>query len=346
MNILVFELLALLFPLGVHDSIAIIVIVHLDSCGFFYSSLHVSGDFMMHYCRISRYFGAIVPAVFNVFSSEGFLVINCIIGEQTLASLSSRFDDTLDIISLVVCGYRVIHWYESVAWIPNVIAFIAMLAIGYPQLRENLSAHVPSATPANIMSFASFLASNIIGRCSTIPDYDVYHSPDASSHLCQCQLHLDLFLSKKVTGQALGAAFAAAAPSMPAWNAGFDNSSSVGGLLHSVLLPTGAFGKILTALVALSISGACAPSIYTCSNSFMAIIMWFAAVPRWVYFLGDVHDFDSGLVPVAIVGAKRFYATFVDILNIIGYCTSVFSAIILAEHRRTSYSEVQYPIAT
>ncbi|KAG1902428.1 uncharacterized protein F5891DRAFT_1023906 [Suillus fuscotomentosus] len=58
---------------------------------------------MMHYCRISRYFGAIVPAVFNVFSSEGFLVINCIIGEQTLASLSSRFDDTLGIISLVVC---------------------------------------------------------------------------------------------------------------------------------------------------------------------------------------------------------------------------------------------------
>ncbi|KAG2053050.1 hypothetical protein BDR06DRAFT_914389 [Suillus hirtellus] len=291
------------------------------------------------------YFGAIVPAVFNFFSSEGFLVINCIIGEQTLASLSSRFDDTLGVISLIVCGYRVIHWYESVAWIPNVIAFIAMLAIGYPQLSENLSAHIPSATPAHIMSFASFLASNIIGWCSTIPDYDVYYSPDASSHLHQCQLHLDLFLSKKVTGQALGAALAAAAPSMPAWNARFDNNSSVGGLLHSVLLPTGAFGKILTAVVALSISGACAPSIYTCSNSFIAIIMWFAAVPRWVYILVS----EGILVPVAIVGAKRFYATFLDILNIIGYCTSVFFAIILAEHvrfRRTSYSEVQYPIAT
>jgi hypothetical protein len=72
---------------------------------------------------------------------------------------------------------------------------------------------------------------------------------------------------------------------VPAWNAGFDDSSSVGGLLHSVLLPTGAFGEILTALAALSISSACAPTIYTFSNSFMAIATWFAVVPRWVYIL-------------------------------------------------------------
>jgi purine-cytosine permease-like protein len=74
-----------------------------------------------------------------------------------------------------------IHRYESVAWIPNVIAFITMLAVGYPQLRENLSAPVPPATLANVMSFASFLTANIIGWCPMIPDYGVYHSPDASS---------------------------------------------------------------------------------------------------------------------------------------------------------------------
>ncbi|KAG1795543.1 uncharacterized protein BJ212DRAFT_580899 [Suillus subaureus] len=36
---------------------------------------------------------------------------------------------------------------------------------------RKLSAPVPSATPANIISFASFLASNIIGWCPMIPDY-------------------------------------------------------------------------------------------------------------------------------------------------------------------------------
>ncbi|KAG1902473.1 cytosine-purine permease [Suillus fuscotomentosus] len=355
------------FSLGVRDSIAIIVTVDLVILGPHNALVLFSGQSLA--CEL-WYFGAIIPAILNVFSLEGFLILNCIIGGQTIASLSSQLDDTLGIVILGIISLVIlrslsvdtassiggnistpviqnmseclIHRYESVAWIPNVIAFIAMLAVGYPQLRENLSAPVPPATPANIMSFASFLASNIIGWCPMIPDYGVYHSPDASSARIFIYTYLGFFVSN-VTGQVLGAAFAAAAPSVPAWNVGFDNSSSVGGLLHSVLLPTGAFGKILTALVALSISSACALPIYTFSNSFMAIATWFAAVPRWVYILLS----EGILIPVAIIGAKRFYATFVDVLNIIGYWSSIFSAIILTEHmlfRRASFSEDQYPI--
>ncbi|KAG1815186.1 cytosine-purine permease [Suillus subaureus] len=343
------------YSLGVRDSIAIIIIVNLVCCllpGFFAVFGPKLGMRTMVQARFSwGYFGAVIPAVLNVFSLEGFLILNCIIGGQTIASLSSQLNDTLGIviigiISLMVtfCGYRVIHWYESVAWIPNVIAFITILAVGYPQLRETLSAPVPSATPANIISFASFLASNIIGWCPMIPDYGVYHSPDASSTRIFIYTYLGFFVSN-VTGQALGAAFAAAAPSVPAWNAGFDDSSSVGGLLHNILLPTGAFGKILIALVALSISSACAPTMYTFSNSFMAIATWFSTVPRWVYVLIS----EGILIPLAIVGAKKFYATCVDILNIVGYWSSIFSAIVLAEHvlfRRASFSEDQYPIKT
>ncbi|KAG1837358.1 permease for cytosine/purines, uracil, thiamine, allantoin-domain-containing protein [Suillus subalutaceus] len=309
------------FSLGVRDSIAIIVIVNLVCClspGLFAIFGPKLGMRAMVQARFSwGYFGAIIPAVLNVITSEGFLILNCIIGGQTIASLSPQLNDTLGIViigitSLVVtfCGYRVIHWYESVAWIPNVIAFIAMLAIGYPQLRENLSAPVPPATPANVISFASFLASNMISWSTMISDYGIYHSPDASSARIFIYTYLGFFVSS-VTGQALGAAFAAAAPSVPAWNAGFDDSSSIGGLLHSVLLPTGAFGEILTALVALSVTSACAPTMYTFSTSFMAIAAWFGAVPRWVYILVS----EGILIPVAIIGAKRFYATFVDILS-------------------------------
>ncbi|KAG1868500.1 cytosine-purine permease, partial [Suillus subluteus] len=343
------------FSMGVRDSLAIIIVVNLVCCllpGFFAVFGPKLGMRAMVQARFSwGYFGAIVPAVLNAFSLEGFLILNCIIGGQTIASLSSQLNDTLGIVilgivSLIVtfCGYRVIHGYESVAWIPNVIAFIAMLAVGYPQLHENLSAPVPPATPANVISFASFLASNIIGWCPMISDYGIYHSPDASSARIFIYTYLGFFVSN-VTGQALGAAFAAAAPNVPAWNAGFDDSSSVGGLLHNVLLPTGAFGKILTALVALSISSACAPTMYTFSNSFMAIATWFSTVPRWVFVLIS----EGILIPVAIIGAKRFYATFVDILNIVGYWSSIFCAIILTEHmffRRASFSEDQYPIST
>ena len=38
------------------------------------------------------------------------------------------------------------------------------------------------------------------------------------------------------------------------------------------------------------------------------------------------------MIPVAIVGAKQFYVTFTDILNVIGYWCAAFAAIVLADH--------------
>lgn len=358
MNILTFSTGTVgpaLFSLGVNDSIIIIVVVDLVICllpafsAVFGPKL---GTRTIVQARFSwGYFGAIIPAVLNVFSLQGFLILNCIIGGQVLASLSSHLDDTLGIviiavISLVVtfCGYRIIHWYESIAWIPNVIAFIAMLGVGYPQLRDNQSTAVSQATVAEVISFSSILTSSIISWCTVTPDYGVYHSPAASSARIFLYTYLAFFTSS-VTCHTLGAAFAAAAPNVPVWNAGFNNSSSVGGLFYSVLLPTGAFGKILITLVALSIPSASAPTMYTFSTSFMAVAPWFAAIPRWIYILIS----EAVLIPVAIIGAKKFYTTFVDILNVIGYWSSVFAAIILTEHvlfRRASFSEDQYPITT
>ena len=49
----------------------------------------------------------------------------------------------------------------------------------------------------------------------------------------------------------LGAAFAAAAPAVPEWEASFDNGNNVGGLFEAVLSPAGGFGKFITVLVAL-----------------------------------------------------------------------------------------------
>lgn len=50
-----------------------------------------------------------LPAALNVFSMQGFLILNCTIGGQTLASVSSHLNDTLGIviiglISMAVSG--------------------------------------------------------------------------------------------------------------------------------------------------------------------------------------------------------------------------------------------------
>ncbi|KAH7920122.1 hypothetical protein BV22DRAFT_1133321 [Leucogyrophana mollusca] len=341
------------FGLGVRDSIVIILIVDLVFCAL-PAILAVFGPKLgmrsMVQSRFSwGYYGAAIPSLLNVFSLQGFLIISCILGGQALASISSHLDVSLGIviislISLVLtfCGYRVVHWYQSVAWVPNVVAFITMLALGYPQLHENQSVSVPPATPAAVLSFASVLASSILSWCTITSDYGVYHSPATSSIFIYCYLG---FLIATFTSSALGAAFAAAAPSVAAWSAGFDNSSSVGGLVFAVLGPAGAFGTFLTAMVALSIPSSCILAMYSVGTSFMTVHPWFAAVPRWVHVLIS----EGVLVPVAIIGARKFYTTFVDILNVIGYWVAVFVAIVLVEHilfRRASFTEAAYPVTS
>ncbi len=55
-----------------------------------------------------RYYGAIIPSVLNVLSMQGYVIINCIVGGQMLASVSSHLDDAAGIVitGLISLGVR------------------------------------------------------------------------------------------------------------------------------------------------------------------------------------------------------------------------------------------------
>ena len=72
----------------------------------------------------------------------------------------------------------------------------------------------------------------------------------------------------------IGAAFAAAAPGIPSWSAGFQEGNNMGGLLAAVLAPAGGFGKLLLVLMALSISSACITTIYSFGEFNVTCIGW------------------------------------------------------------------------
>lgn len=84
---------------------------------------------------IYSYYGVIIPSVFNLCSMTGFCILNCILGGQTLASISNGHLSwryvyapyacktpsnathsvgivVITLISLFVsfCGYRVLNW--------------------------------------------------------------------------------------------------------------------------------------------------------------------------------------------------------------------------------------------
>ncbi|KAF8156873.1 cytosine-purine permease [Crassisporium funariophilum] len=325
------------FSLGVRDSLMIILVVNVITCtipAYFAVFGPKLGTRGMVQCRFSwGYYAAAIPSALNVLSSQGFLVLNCIIGGQALAAVSDKLDDTLGIViigvvSLVVtfCGYRFLHWLSFV-WIPNVVALPILLGLAGKHLNPSTFPSVPAASAGAILSFGSFVASSVISWCTFTPDYGVYHDTKASVTKIFFNVYFG-FLIPSITWHMVGAAFASAAPGIPSWSTGFQEGNSVGGLLSAVLAPAGGFGKFVLVLIALSTSSACAPTMYTFGNSFMAIAPFFARVPRYVFTVVS----EAILIPVAIIGAKRFYTTLVDILSIIGYWSTVFAAIVLTEH--------------
>jgi purine-cytosine permease-like protein len=134
---------------------------------------------------------------------------------------------------------------------------------------------------------------------------------------------------------------------VPVWNTGYANGN-VGGLLEAMLRPTGNFGKFLTILLSLSVTGNIAATFYSVSLNIQVFIPWLVIVPRYVFALlatavyalyctfsvgckpHDVRIFR--VVPLAIAGSHKFYNTLTDFLGLIGYWASAFGAIILVEH--------------
>ncbi|KAJ8474885.1 hypothetical protein ONZ51_g6913 [Trametes cubensis] len=264
------------------------------------------------------YYGVIIPSILNVLVLQGYLVVNTIIGGQTLAEVSEHLDATLGIViiallslAITFCGCQALHWYQLLIWIPNVVAFITMLAVGGAQLRHAPLVAASPAPPAMLLTFGTSLAATVVSWSTLTPDYGVYHDRTASAWRVFWYSYLGFFVSS-LPAHMLGAAFAAAAmSSVPAWGAGLGDGNDVGGLVAAVLAPTGGFGKFLLVLLSLTAPSACAPSMYTVCTSFMTVHRSFARVPRFVIAIVST----AVLIPLAIVGAGKFYSTFVDILG-------------------------------
>ncbi|KAL4253400.1 purine-cytosine permease (2.A.39) family protein [Abortiporus biennis] len=326
------------FGLGILDSFWVILVVDFIVCAF-PACFAVFGPKLGTRAMVqSRFswgcYGAIIPSILNAISMQGYLIINSIVGGQTLASVSGHLSDSVGIviiglISLVVvfCGYRVLHWYETIAWIPNVIAFIVMISVGGKHL---IAAPLSNPTPvpaSALLTFGSTLAATVISWSPITPDYGVYHNAQASNFRIFIYAYLG-FLVSSIPAHMMGAAFTAASFSIPEWQAGLGNGNDVGDLIAAILQPAGGFGKFLLVLLALTTPSACAPTMYTVCTSLMTISPVFARIPRFVIAIVST----AILIPVAIVCDKRFYATFVQILSFIGYWLAPFTAIILVEH--------------
>ncbi|CCM05633.1 uncharacterized protein FIBRA_07862 [Fibroporia radiculosa] len=326
------------YGLGIRDSLLVIVVVDIITCAFpayfgvFGPKLGARG---MVQARFSwGYYGAIIPGILVTLSLQGYLILNTIIGGQTLGSISPSLSDSVGIVIIglftllvVFSGYKVLHWYEMFVWIPNVIAFITMLAVSGKHLVEAPLTGKTPVTPSVIMTYGGLLAASVVNWTPLMPDQGVYHSHKTSTWRIFFYSYFGLLLSIMPV-HLLGASFTGGALFVPAWKAGLGNGNNIGGLIGAVLLPAGGFGKFLLVLLSLTTPSQCAPAMYTVCNSVMTLAPFLAKVPRFLLAIVST----AIIIPVAIVGSNTFYSIFSNILGFIGYWLAPFCAIILTEH--------------
>src|SRR5436305_641040 len=201
---------------------------------------------------ISRFsfgwYGSMIMAIFNVAACIGWSAVNVIIGGQLVAALSHNVLPAWAGILIIAVfttfvslyGYKYVHRYERYAWIPMAILF-AILAIA--DITHYQSISTPALTGAEIASFITFggaIYGFATGWSSYAADYNVNQPENTSASrifwltflgvLVPCVL-LELF------GVALTSVF----------------PGTGGDLLAAANAPLGAFGTVLTILLALSV---------------------------------------------------------------------------------------------
>ncbi|OAX40581.1 hypothetical protein K503DRAFT_687249 [Rhizopogon vinicolor AM-OR11-026] len=341
------------FGLGLRDSCLVILFFNLLACALpAYLSVNTwgprTGMRQMIQSRYSfGYFGIIIPAILNLIGLCGFNILNGILGGQALASVTNNMSWNVGIVIIYIIallisfmGYRVLNWYERVAWFPVLIAFLVALGVGGKNLYNAQPAE--PATSATILSFASVIAGFVITYSAMASDFTMYYDPTVSQTKIFWYAYLG-YIVPIIPLQCLGAAAVLAAPSVPSWYEGYGAEGNVGGLLEAMLSPVGNFGKFLTVLLSLSVTGNIACTLYSICFNFQVAVPAMSKVPRYVFsILGTAIA-----LPLSIVGAHRFYATLTNFLSLIGYWASAYGAILIVEHhyfRNNDFSTYDHTI--
>ncbi|GAA5913636.1 uncharacterized protein JCM6883_004031 [Sporobolomyces salmoneus] len=338
-----------LYGLSLRDSSLIIALVNIFSCGIpsyvacFGPKL---GARTMLVARYSYgYYGSMLPALLNLVSFIGFCAVNSIVAGQVLVAVNPGELSTttgiviVAVISMVISffGYRVLHACERWAWIPICISFVLLAGFGGRHLGAATSFNVGASTKGGILSFISIIVGFTLSWSGCSADFNSYMRPDVSKTKVFILTFAGLYLPACLL-QIQGAAFAAAALSglVPTWEEAY-NAGSVGGLVGVALEPLHGFGKFLLVLFALGMISNNAPTTYAFSLSIQIVFPFLTRVPRFFFAIVCTAIY----LPIAVVGASEFEAALSNFLGLIGGWSSIFVAVLLAEHfifRRFSFT--------
>jgi purine-cytosine permease-like protein len=150
------------------------------------------------------------------------------------------------------------------------------------------------------------------------------------------------FLLPSVPLLILGAAIGGAVPNVPAWNMAY-HVTGVGGIMHEMLAPAGGFGKFVLVILAFSVIGNVAISMYSVALNLQMLLPFFAKVHRFLFVLVTM----ALMIPFAIRAAEEWEESLTNFLALIGYWAGCFDAVLIVElvaFRKLDYSTFEHSI--
>lgn len=298
------------------------------------------------------YYGAKWVALLNCIACVGWSISNTIAGAQTLSAVANfhgAFSGgavgvvIIAVITLVVglFGYRVVHWYEKIAWFPTAVSFLVMLGVSAKHF-VSVKMHTGSAEAGSVLSFGGTIWGFVIGWVSLASDYNVYMPETASRKKVFAYTYagvvvpcvLLMWLGCAIASAALSASdgngnlVPGADPVLAKWFTSYQDNE-LGGLLYEVMVgPMGKGGKFFLVLIVLSVVGNNIVNVYSMGLSVSVISHYLAALPRliWPCIVTAIY------IPLAIVGYRHFAETLEDFMSILGYWLAIFVTVLLEEH--------------
>lgn len=124
----------------------------------------------------------------NLATLTGFIVIIYVVGGQCLSAVSGGHltpDVGIVIIGLLslfisFCGFKVLHYYETYASIPAVIAIAIATGCGGSDLKKQAVPETP-ASASMVLSFGMIVASYMIPWAAIASDLTTYFDPKVPS---------------------------------------------------------------------------------------------------------------------------------------------------------------------
>jgi NCS1 nucleoside transporter family len=327
------------FALGFVDSVLTILFINilgiLPVC--FFSTF--GPRFGMRQMILSRfffgYYGVKVIAVFNCLACLGWSSVNVIVGAQLIHAVNPKVPGWAGIIIIAACtflitlfGYRVVHFYEMVSWVP---CFIIFLIVVGEFARSGDFVNIPMGSgegeAGSILSFAASVFGFATGWTSYASDYTCYQPVNTSRTKIFIYVFAGLIFPLCFT-EMLGVAVATAITNNPAYADAY-STNAVGGLLHQVLVPPlGGFGKFCVVILALSIVGNNCPNIYSLTFSLQILTHYAQMIPRFLWTLIGTVIYCA----IAIPGYSHFESVLENFMLVIGYWLAIYEAISLPEH--------------